>query len=191
MSDTTRTRIRNVFAQHLATTGYQGLSLDAVAREAGIKKPTLYHHFPGGKETIYAEVAHDFIDTQHTALAAAIATEGDLSARLVAIVDAFADPAAAQVSFGQRLFDALPFVGADIRDEVSSSYVSKLLAPVEELFRVAIADHHVREDEPSFLANAFLHLARATDLDPDNPQMAHRLVALFLDGAHGNVPTTS
>lgn len=120
------------------TTGYQGLSLDAVAREAGIKKPTLYHHFPGGKETIYAEVAHDFIETQHTALAAAIATEGDLSAR-----------------------------------------------------RVAIADHHVREDEPSFLANAFLHLARATDLDPGNPQMAHRLVALFLDGAHGNVPTTS
>jgi AcrR family transcriptional regulator len=50
------------------TTGYQGLSLDAVAREAGIKKPTLYHHFPGGKETIYAEVAHDFIETQHTAL---------------------------------------------------------------------------------------------------------------------------
>jgi AcrR family transcriptional regulator len=48
VSTDTRTRAMSVYAAH----GYRGTSLEAVAREVGVRKPTLYHHLPGGKETL-------------------------------------------------------------------------------------------------------------------------------------------
>ncbi|TVR68968.1 MAG: TetR/AcrR family transcriptional regulator [Spirochaetaceae bacterium] len=35
---------------------YTNVSLGQVAREAGIRKPTIYHHFPGGKEELFVAV---------------------------------------------------------------------------------------------------------------------------------------
>jgi TetR/AcrR family transcriptional regulator, mexJK operon transcriptional repressor len=35
--------------------GYQGVSVDEIARAAGVSKPTLYHHF-GGKEELFVHI---------------------------------------------------------------------------------------------------------------------------------------
>lgn len=35
---------------------YTNVTLGRVAREAGIRKPTIYHHFPGGKEELFVAV---------------------------------------------------------------------------------------------------------------------------------------
>ncbi|CAM3143566.1 TetR/AcrR family transcriptional regulator [Prescottella defluvii] len=179
----TKARLVETFARHLATNGYAGLSLIEVVQEVGIKRPSLYHHFPGGKDALYAAAAHDFIDRQHEKLQAGLASDGDLTDRLVAIVRAVADPSGAQVSFDQRLFDALPLVDDPIRDEVSRAYVTKLLDPVEAVIRDAVEARELAGDE-GFLTNALLHLARATDLRPDDDSLAPKLVALFLNGAH-------
>ena len=44
----TRTQIMDAFGDQLAATGYPGISLVGVARTVGIRKPSIYHHFPGG-----------------------------------------------------------------------------------------------------------------------------------------------
>lgn len=36
--------------------GYKPVSLAHIAEAAGIRKPSVYHHFPGGKEQLYVEV---------------------------------------------------------------------------------------------------------------------------------------
>ena len=44
----TRTRAVEAFTARLATQGYLGVTLDAVAVEVGVRKASLYHHIPGG-----------------------------------------------------------------------------------------------------------------------------------------------
>ncbi|GAB2811334.1 hypothetical protein GCM10022221_05990 [Actinocorallia aurea] len=179
----TRARALTVFAVHFAAAGYHGTSLDAVARDVGVKKPTLYHHFPGGKETLYRETALDFIAKRGSLLAEALATEGALAERLKAVILAFADPGGIATSFDQRVFDALDLVDADVRDEIRTTYVRTLLTPAEDFFAAAIAARSLAPADPPFLANAFLHLARAIDLTDAPTPTAEALVTLFLKGA--------
>ncbi|MET7875431.1 TetR/AcrR family transcriptional regulator [Micromonospora profundi] len=177
----TRSQILDAFSQQLAAVGYQGVSLVAVARTVGIQKPSIYHHFPGGKEDLYAAVALRFVEDLRARLAAALTTEGTLEEKLrtLAVVSAEHSPRA--ISFEQRVYDALDLVSEETRTDVSQRYVSGVLNPVAELFRAAVEAGDVTGD-PWFLMNAFLHLVRATDLAQE-PDGSAQLVALFLDGA--------
>lgn len=127
----TRQRIKDVFARELAAGGYAGASYDVIAGEIGIKKPSLYHHFPGGKQALLVEVATDYIATQHAKVATALASGGDLSARLRVLAVAVVDPTGVLSGFDDRLFEALAHVDDQTRDTVSQAYVSRLLDPVE------------------------------------------------------------
>ncbi|MFC4059661.1 TetR/AcrR family transcriptional regulator [Planomonospora corallina] len=188
----TRSRVLSVFAAHFAVHGYQGTSLQAVAQEAGVKKPTLYHHFPGGKETLYNAVALDSITERGELLARALAVPGGLADQLTAVIEACADPTGSATSFDQRIFDALPHVDTDIRDELSSVYVERILSPVQERFRRAVDDGELSPADPALLCNAFLHLARAIDMaGDDRHEAAAALTALFLDGARGPRPAAA
>ncbi|NPC97009.1 TetR/AcrR family transcriptional regulator [Nocardioides sp. zg-DK7169] len=180
-SPDTRTQVLDAFAAQLATLGYAGVSLSAVAREAGIQKPSLYHHFPQGKESLYEAVALRFVDDMEARIRAAVGS-GGLEDRLRALGAVSAAHAATNgVSFEQRVYDALAQVGEQTRDRVSRRYVGGVLDPVTEVFAAAVADGELT-GEPAFLMNAFLHLMRATDLAAGADEPA-RLVALFLDGA--------
>lgn len=181
----TRAEIKRVFSAHLAKAGYDGLSLEAVARDVGIRKPSIYHHFPGGKETLLAEVTRDHVEDQGTRLSEALTANGSLQDRLVQVVITTADPSGFTTSFGQRIFEALGAVDSDTRAELSALYVARLLAPVQSVFENAIRKGELAAgNDPELLMNAFLHMARAIDLTPDHIEpTAGALVRLFLDGA--------
>ena len=74
----TRTQIMAAFADQLAGTGYAGISLVGVAGTVGIRKPSIYHHFPGGKQDLYRAVAREFIGNLHLRIRKAVDTEGSL-----------------------------------------------------------------------------------------------------------------
>ncbi len=179
----TRNRIMEAFRKQLAANGYPGISLTAVAEEAGIRKASLYHHFPRGKDELYAAVTRGFVQAQRARLTAALAAGGDLRARLVRLADAAADPSGEVVSFEQRLFDALPFVDEETRDAVSEEYVEGVLRPVVPLFREAVESGELTGADPEFLMNAFFHLARVSDMRPAGEPTAELVADLFLDGA--------
>ena len=177
----TRSQILDAFSEQLAAVGYQGVSLVAVARTVGIQKPSIYHHFPAGKEELYAAVALRFVEDLRARLAAALATEGPLEEKLRALAVVSAEHTPRAISFEQRVYDALDLVSEETRTDVSQRYVDGVLNPVAELFRGAVEAGDVAGD-PWFLMNAFLHLVRATDLTKE-PDGSAQLVALFLDGA--------
>ena len=180
----TRTTIKEVFSRHLARLGYEGLSLEALAQEVGIRKASLYHHFPGGKETLYAAVVHDYIDEQAALFTAALDGDLDLEDRLTRIVAGLADPGGSATSFGQRIFDALESVKPDTRIELSEEYVGRLLKPVEELFAGEIERGRLAGADAGLMSTAFLHLARAVDMTAgDVEESARALARLFLLGA--------
>ncbi|MGW6695898.1 TetR/AcrR family transcriptional regulator [Rhodococcus sp. NPDC054953] len=171
----------DAFAEQLASSGYPGISLAGVADTVGIRKPSMYHHFPNGKEEIYAAVAFRFIADHRERITTAIATENTLEDKLTALAAAVADLSAGAVSFEQRIYDTLGSVSDDTRTAVSRQYVEGVLAPVVDLFARARTDGDVAGD-PEFLMNTFLHLTRATDLTtaPEGPD---QIVGLFLNGA--------
>lgn len=177
----TRTQIMDAFSDQLAATGYPGISLVGVARTAGIAKPSIYHHFPEGKEALYSAVAIRYIDNLHNKLPLTGANEVPIEARLVALATASSEHGGAAISFEQRIYDALDHVNPATKDRVSGLYVSAILDPVVSLFAHAVDKGEIVGD-PQFLMNAFLHLVRATDIATE-PDSAKKLVALFLNGA--------
>ncbi|WP_433391214.1 TetR/AcrR family transcriptional regulator [Micromonospora sp. KLBMP9576] len=176
----TRARIMEAFGEQLAATGYPGISLLGVARTAGIQKPSIYHHFPGGKEELYAAVAVRFVEHLHGRIAAALATEGPTEEKLRALAVVSAEHSTHTISFEQRIYDALDHVSEETRTDVSQRYVRGVLDPVTALFARSVEAGELSGD-PWFLTNAFLHLARATAMT--TPDGAARVVTLFLTGA--------
>jgi AcrR family transcriptional regulator len=199
----TRRCLLDAFAQELLDAGYTGASLDRIARSVGIRKASLYHHFPGGKEQLCVEVSLRYIEHSRVWLQGALATEGPLPAVLEAIVVGRATEGARLAIMGQRVFDATRHLSAQDRAEVSGEYCEALIAPVTELMARAVAEGVLRGEDPSFLASAFLVLSSVAEplpLDhamppelredpPADPRaLARSVVALFLRGA-GTRPT--
>ncbi|WP_262851821.1 TetR/AcrR family transcriptional regulator [Mumia quercus] len=171
----TKTALLDAFADALARVGYPGISMSEVAAVAGIKKPSLYHHFPGGKETLYAEVAARYTDDLGTRIAQGLASGTTFSERLTALAEVSASHTPAAISFEQRVYDALDHVADEIRTEVNTAYGEKILNPVIAFFADAVEMGEVQGDA-SFLAMSFLDLTRGTS-------DVGSAVRLFLDGA--------
>lgn len=166
----TRRRVLDEFAGQLLERGYLGVSLDQIATSINIRKPSLYHHFPGGKEEMYAEVARRYIDENSDLLRAALATPGSLVDRLEAIARIYATPGH-QSTMGQRLFDATRYLSEGSRSRVSHSYVDALIAPVVALMTEAVARGELRAADPGFLASAFLEMAAVVEPMPEDVAM--------------------
>lgn len=190
----TRGAILATFSVHLAEVGYLGVSLDVVAREVGIRKASLYHHFPGGKEEVFREAALQQIDRHGVRVAEALAREGMLADVLAAVgaLNMDGDPGAQALD--RQVYDATRHVSDDVRAEVSTAYVSRLIEPVVGLMRRAVDDGELAGD-PAFLAWCFLGLTSAMAPIPDDVAMppdrrgeavlreVRAVVDLFLDGA--------
>ena len=193
----TKDQILNGFAEQLLEVGYRGISLQAITDDVGIKRPSMYHHFPGGKEEIYTQVAQRMIDADAALVAAALSDHEKLADRLIALALIHTDDPR-KAAFDQRLFDATRYVSDETRTVVSTNYVNGLLAPVRSMMADAIAAGELRDEDPGLLMEAFFGMANAVPALPDDvgmppdkrggqrpakTEMAARVVALFLEGA--------
>lgn len=192
----TRGRILEAFTTQLRSRGYLGASLDAVASETGIRKASLYHHFPGGKEEMYREAALTHIAREAARVERAVTASDVLEDRLVAVALLDVDHAAAEPDLDQQIYDGTRHVSDETRTAVSTAYVSGLIGPVVALMGDGVTSGEVAGD-PEFLAWSFLNLAKGVAPLPDDVAMppeergprtepaesARAVVRLFLDGA--------
>ena len=193
----TKDQILDGFAEQLLEVGYRGISLQAITDDAGIKRPSMYHHFPGGKEEIYTEVARRMIDADAALVDAALSENETLEDRLIALAMVHTDDPR-KAALDQRLFDATRYVSDETRTEVSTNYVNGLLSPVRSMMADAIATGQLRDEDPGLLMEAFFGMVNAVPALPDDvgmppdkrsgqrpakTEMAERVVALFLEGA--------
>lgn len=197
MEKPTRQRLLDGFSAQLLSEGYSGISLDQIAGAAGIRKASLYHHFPGGKEELCTEVALRYIEQSQALLDAALATGGDLAAKLRAIVTVFATADARLSLMGRRVYDATRHLSDTNRTTISRRYCAALLDPVTNLMAQAVRRGELRPADPGFLSSAFLELAAVAEPMPDDVAMpvdqrderpdpamiSADVVALFLNGA--------
>ena len=75
-SSTARQRVLAAAEGLFGERGYRGVTLGDVAEELGMRKPSLYHHAPGGKEQLYVEVMEELLERYRTDMEEALARAG-------------------------------------------------------------------------------------------------------------------
>lgn len=195
--DSTREQILDSFADQLLEAGYRGISMKAISDTVGIRRPSLYHHFPDGKEQLYTAVALRMIESDAARVEQALATPGDLRAKLGSLALLHADDPR-KVALDQRIYDATRYVSDETRTLVSIRYVDGLLAPVNDMMAAAVAAGELRDLDPDFLTSTFFGMAQVVQgipedtamppdkrggPRPDTAELAKGVVELFLSGA--------
>ncbi len=195
--ENTQEQILDGFADQLLESGYRGISLQRLADSIGIQRPSIYHHFPGGKEELFIAVALRMIDADAARVQEALATPGGLRPRLVALALLHSDDPR-KVALDQRIYDTTRYVDDETRTLVSTRYVEGLLQPVNTFMAEAIAAGELRDLDPGFLTTTFFGMTEVVqgipedvamppehrgDSRPPVAEIAVQVVDLFLDGA--------
>lgn len=119
---------RTVFA----ASGFQGASMSAIAREAGVSKATLFHHF-STKEDLYVEVLVGIASEVDAMIGAALVSEGPFAERtdhLTESIVRYLGQSAVPARLLMREFvDRGPFVQSD-----ASAVLDVILQKVESFF---------------------------------------------------------
>lgn len=87
--DSQRATILDAATELLAERGYAGCSMAAVAARAGVATGSVYRHFPGKAELV-AELFRLVVTREVAAVERASASSGDVTERVVAVVETFA-----------------------------------------------------------------------------------------------------
>jgi AcrR family transcriptional regulator len=87
LSPERRGRIVDAARHLILRQGLRATTMEAIAREAKIAKPTLYGYFPD-KEAVFAAIIQALADDIRTAFGAALGGEGDVAARIGAALAA-------------------------------------------------------------------------------------------------------
>jgi AcrR family transcriptional regulator len=84
-----RSRLLDAARQLFGERGYRDTEVDALARLAGVTKPILYRHFPGGKVEIFLAVIDEHVNRLMRVLWEAMAASNDPVERLYRGIDAY------------------------------------------------------------------------------------------------------
>ena len=86
VSPPARDLILKAASEAFVTHGYAGASIDQIAAQAGVSKPTIYSHF-GGKEQLFIAIMSSICDNFETPFLDPIAHSEELSTILIKIAD--------------------------------------------------------------------------------------------------------
>jgi AcrR family transcriptional regulator len=76
-----RSQLLSIAREVFAASGYEGASLSEIARRAGVRKASLFHHFPN-KLALYLEAVHEMVLDLRAHIEEAAARPGSLAGRL-------------------------------------------------------------------------------------------------------------
>lgn len=162
--------------------GYLGVSMEAVAQAIGVRQPSLYHHFPEGKEQLVLEIA-DLANAQDASgFARALKKSRTIRGQLMAV---------AKYVIGERrrtsaiLRDAMRFMAQDHRQHIYSHFFEGQYVPVQAAFEAGVARGELRKHDIGRSAWAFLGLLSELDIqeaESDGEALAQFIVGLMIDG---------
>ena len=180
------TRERAVEQAHvlLMAGGYNAMSLDAVAQAVGIRKASLYHHFPRGKDELFVAVVERCTALDGEQVAQALAGVSSTFERLRAIAHHFNQ--VAQTRPYHALADMAAHLPEQHRDFVRRLVDKRVLAPVRAVLAEGVARRELRRCDPGLAALAFVmlmaSLGKIANDDPRRAALPDFIVSVFADG---------
>ncbi len=113
-----------------AERGYEGTSMGDLAERVGLRKASLFHHFPS-KDALYAAVLEGLVTQVRTALASAMSKEGTFEERLDALSDALTATLGSQPHAARLLVREALDEGPVMRDLLARPIDEVLAASLE------------------------------------------------------------
>lgn len=185
----------DVSEAHLAKVGYRGVSLERIAKEVGIRKPTLFYHFPEGKEELFVAIAHRSLRRVREGLERAMAPADGGAGKLRAA----ARWLMAESERGHplaELDDLSRFVDERHHASLSEGFYESFYRPIRRVISDAVDSGQFRKNDPDLLTWSFLGLAsgmldveRTTFESPAHPTISRNtgdvaagMMDLFLNG---------
>jgi AcrR family transcriptional regulator len=163
--------------------GYQGFSMDDIANSIGVRKASLYHHFPEGKEQLVLAVADRMMTDDENGIQAACESTGDARGRLLAV----ASYAFSHRSDGARVLrDALRFMTQEHQHQVYARYKSQQFDRVHRVFVEGVKKKAFRSHNTELSASVFMGLlSEMGGFEGFTPQkLAVEVVKIVVDGLH-------
>lgn len=149
----TRKRVIEEAKRLYLTGGYNHLSMDEISKILGLKRPTLYYHFPNGKEQLLVETIQAFISELITVWREAIADGHNTHSRLRNILDTVTDYPLPE---NKRTFLVeLWQLGEEVRTTVKQSY-QQIFTLLSGVFEEGIEKGELRPVEMELAIQSFL-----------------------------------
>jgi AcrR family transcriptional regulator len=164
--------------------GYGGMSLEAVAQAIGIRKPSLYHHFPGGKDELFVAVVERRTAEDGQRVTEAIKKGTDTFSRLLEIARYF------NIVAATRPYHALNDMAAHLpehhRQLVRQLIAERVMAPVRSVIIEGMNGGELRKSDPELAALTFVmlmaSLGKLTPRDPRRTTLPGFIVEVFAEG---------
>ena len=191
----TKEQVVEIAAAMLREGGYAALSLDSIAQRLGIRTPSLYYHFPQGKEGLLLAVAVSCAHTDGELIAGLMLEISEPVAALRAVARYFSSIA------GRHPYGAINAsrrsLSVESQTVLQSEFASRVEDPLCRLIQRGIDTKVFRDCQPLFVVRAFILLMLGIDdliLDEgERASLPDRLVDLFVQGllARGTDPTSA
>ncbi len=113
-----------------AERGYEGASMGDLAERVGLRKASLFHHFPS-KDVLYATVLEQLMEQVKVAILTAATSEGSFEQRLDALTDALTTTLSAQPHAARLLIREAMDSGPVMRGRLAHTINDVLSASLE------------------------------------------------------------
>lgn len=133
-----------------------GLSMESVARQLGVRTPSLYHHFPGGRDEMILAVATHYCGIFSTALGGIVEGTGPVRDKLLAVARYFAGTGS--VHPYNVLGEEQSLITPASRDTLKSLFAEAVEAPLLALFHQGIATGELQTADPEMAMRSLLAL---------------------------------
>lgn len=149
-----REQLLDAAESRFAERGYAAVTLKDIARDLGIRQPSIYYHVPGGKEDLYMEVMMRHLERHRAGVEAAIAAGGgSLEKRLHGIGAWMLHKPPVDVV--RMTHSDLPALPPDYVKLLESAFQRCVFEPIEAIFQEADAQGLLRFRDARVLTRIF------------------------------------
>jgi AcrR family transcriptional regulator len=154
-TENTRARALDAADTLLHEHGYLGVSMDSIADRIGIRKASLYYHFPDGKDQIMLEIANKHIGLNKDGFQDALNASKTVRERLEAMaVFIFKDTRRTH----RVLEDTIRFLSLEHQQTLGAGFFDHIFGNVHHVFETGIKTGELKLHDTRFSTFAFLSL---------------------------------
>jgi AcrR family transcriptional regulator len=187
-TENTRARALDAADTLLHEHGYLGVSMDAIADQVGIRKASLYHHFPDGKDQIMLEIANKHMGLNKDGFQNAFDAGNTVRERLEAIAR-FVFQNTRQTH--RVLQDTMQFLPLEHQQTLGAGFYNHIYGTTQNVFELGVRNGELRPHDTKFSSFAFLSLLSemgAPDHQTTWLDLPSRVTSILLDGLKADTP---
>src|SRR5689334_368038 len=166
-SSAARERVLNMAEAMFRERGYAAVSLNDLAVALGIRKASLYHHAPGGKETLYVEVMERTLQRLRSGLEQTIqrSAPGFMQSLHAAAHWLIEQPS---LHYGRMMQSDMAAISSENAHRLRIATQTALLMPLQAVFLPEMARRGLDVSRVQYLTGAYLAIVESIQNLPEH-----------------------